>query len=290
MKRIAMLTAAAASMLATHALAADLAPRPYVKAPPMVAAVYSWTGFYVGGNIGYSWGREHDDGTLTGTQNVSVFRTAGPTLVSSTTTALAAAPVWGRSNLDGILGGGQFGYNWQMSNWLAGFEADIQATDEKSTGTICSAIGCPAGSVLFPANYKLDWFGTVRGRVGFLVTPRALLYATGGLAYGHLDASAPSLPLSWGGTRAGWTVGAGGEFALDQNWSVKVEYLYMDLGNFNGASASATTVANALNTPGVGFNTVTTTTTTANYGTHFTDNIVRVGVNYRFGGPVLARY
>jgi outer membrane immunogenic protein len=136
--------------------------------------------------------------------------------------------------------------------------------------------------VLFPANYNLDWFGTLRGRVGWVATPRVLLYATGGLAYGHLAASAPGLGISWGGTKAGWTVGASGEFAIDRNWSVKVEYLYMDLGSFNGGSATATTVKNALNTPAVGFNTVTTTTTTGNFGTRFADNIIRVGVNYRF--------
>ena len=290
MKRIGIGLVAAISLFATGAMAADLAARPYVKAPPIVEPVWSWTGFYIGGNVGYSWGRERDDGTLSGTQNVSVFRTAGPTLVSSTTTALAALPIWGRSNVDGVIGGGQFGYNWQQSNWLLGIEADLQASDEKSTGSICSAVGCPPGSALYAANYKLDWFGTVRGRLGWVVTPRVLLYATGGLAYGHLDASAPAAGIGWGGTNAGWTVGAGGEVAIDRNWSVKFEYLYMDLGTFNGASASATTVANAPDTPTLGFNTVTTTTTTANFGTRFTDNIVRVGVNYRFSGPGIARY
>ena len=79
-------------------------------------------------------------------------------------------------------------------------------------------------------------------------------------------------------------------FNIAPNWSAKVEYLYMDLGSFNGASASATTVTNAPNTPAIGFNTVTTTTTTGNFGTRFTDNIIRVGVNYRFSGPVVAKY
>jgi outer membrane immunogenic protein len=76
------------------------------------------------------------------------------------------------------------------------------------------------------ANYKLDWFGTARGRVGFLPTDRVLLHATGGLAYRQLSATAPLIPLSWGSTRAGWTVGAGAEVALDHNWSFKVEYLH----------------------------------------------------------------
>jgi outer membrane immunogenic protein len=150
--------------------------------------------------------------------------------------------------------------------------------------------GCPAGSAAFTANYKLDWFGTVRGRVGYLPTDRVLLYATGGLAYGHLGSDAPGLGLGWGSTRAGWTVGAGAEAAIDRNWSVKLEYLYMDLGNVGGANASATGVTNAPNTPTPGFNTVTTTALTSAFSTRFTDNIVRVGLNYRFGGPIVAKY
>jgi outer membrane immunogenic protein len=192
--------------------------------------------------------------------------------------------------MDGFIGGGQIGYNWQRSKWLFGLEADIQGSDERATSEVCLTAACPVGSGLFTANYKLDWFGTVRGRVGFLPTDRVLLYATGGLAYGHVTANAPAIPVSWGSTRAGWTVGAGAEAAIDRNWSVKVEYLYMDLGNIGGAAGSATAVTNAPNTPGVGFNTVTTTTLATAFNTRFTDNIVRVGVNYRWGGPVVAKY
>ena len=271
------------------ASAADLAARPYTKAPVMVDPGYNWSGFYIGGNVGYSWGRERTDGNLTGTQNVSVFRTAGPTLISSVTTA-AAVPLSGRGNMDGFIGGGQIGYNWQSSRWLFGLEADFQGSDERATADVCTVAGCPLGSSILTANYKLDWFGTARGRVGFLATDRVLLYATGGLAYGHLTANAPLVPLSWGSTRAGWTAGAGAEAAIDRNWSVKLEYLYMDLGNIGGSGATATTVTNALNTPALGFNTVTTTTLTSAFNTRFTDNIVRVGVNYRWGGPVVARY
>lgn len=285
----AIATAAFAAMTASSvASAADMAPR-YTKAPPVMVEVWNWTGFYIGGNVGYSWGREATDGTLAGTQNVSVFRTAGPTLITSVTTALSA-PLTGRGNMDGIVGGGQVGYNWQQSKWVFGLEADFQGTNERATADVCTVAGCPLGSSVFTANYKLDWFGTVRGRAGFLATDRVLLYATGGLAYGHLSANAPLVPLSWGSTRAGWTVGAGAEAAINSNWSVKIEYLYMDLGNFGGNSASATVVTNALNTPGQGFNTVTTTTLASAFNTRFTDNIVRVGVNYRWGGPVVAKY
>jgi outer membrane immunogenic protein len=274
----------------SSASAADLAARPYTKAPVIVDPGYNWSGFYIGGNVGYSWGRERTDGTLTGTQNVSVFRTAGPNLISSVTTPLATQSLFGRADMNGVIGGGQIGYNWQASNWLFGLEADFQGSDERATADICTVAGCPLGSSVLTANYKLDWFGTARGRVGFLATDRVLLYATGGLAYGHFAANAPLVPLSWGSTRAGWTVGAGAEAAIDRNWSVKVEYLYMDLGNIGSSGATATTSTNALNTPSQGFNTVTTTTLTSAFTTKFTDNIVRVGVNYRWGGPVIARY
>ena len=290
MKRILIASAAFFSLLAaTGAYAADLP----LKAPAPVMAVYDWTGFYVGGNSGYSWGRARLDGVETGTQNVSVFRTAGNNLVSSTTTTLATLPLFGTANnVNGLIGGGQAGYNWQRGTWLFGVEADIQGSNERATRDICSVAGCPPGSSFLTENYKLDWFGTARGRVGFLPSERILLYATGGLAYGEVSATAPLIPLSWGSTRAGWTVGVGAEAAVGDNWSVKVEYLYVDLGNIGGASATATTIANALNTPSAGFNTVTTTALTAAFNTRFTDNIVRVGLNYKFGGPgpVVAKY
>src|SRR3954468_13382175 len=99
MKKFLICTIALVALvaLAAPAAAADLAARPYAKAPAMIAAaVYDWTGFYIGGNAGYSWGRASTDGSLAGTQNVSVFRTAGPTLVSSTNTVLGTLPLGGR--------------------------------------------------------------------------------------------------------------------------------------------------------------------------------------------------
>lgn len=291
MRRISLASAAIASVLASSALAADLPAKVYTKAPVIPPVIYDWTGFYIGGNVGGSWGREHDDGAVTGTSSAQVFRTAGPTPVGGpTVTTIGPIPLFGRSDVNGVIGGGQAGYNWQRQNWLFGLEADLQASGERSNGSICTVVGCPAGSAIFNTSYRLDWFGTFRGRVGVLVAPQFLLYATGGLAYGHIAANEPTVPLSWGDTRAGWTVGVGGEYALGNNWSVKLEYLYMDLGRFGNASATATAVTNVLNTPSRGFNTVTTTTTTAAFSTRFTDNIVRVGVNYRFGGPVVARY
>jgi outer membrane immunogenic protein len=242
-----------------------------------------WSGFYIGGNAGYGWGRVRTDGALSETQNVSVFRTAGPTLISSINSAIAL-PLTGRSNMDGIIGGGQAGYNWRRAQWLFSLETDFQGSNQRASGGVCTIAGCPAGSAAFTANYQLDWFGTARGRVGFLPTDRVLLYATGGLAYGHFSADAPSLPATWGSTRAGWTAGGGAEVAINHNWSVKFEYLHLDLGNVGGVSGTAsTTVTNAPSTPSLGFNTVTTTTVASAFNSRFTDNILRVGLNYRFG-------
>ncbi len=131
----------------SSASAADLAARPYTKAPVIVEPGYNWSGFYIGGNVGYSWGRERTDGTLAGSQNVSVFRTGGPTLVSSITTPLATQPLVGRANMNGVIGGGQIGYNWQASRWLFGLETDFQGSDERVTADVCTVAGCPFGIV-----------------------------------------------------------------------------------------------------------------------------------------------
>ena len=123
---------------------------------------------------------------------------------------------------------------------------------------------------------KIDWFGTVRGRVGVLATPTVLLYATGGLAYGQVNSSETvggPLPaaFSQSSTNVGWTVGAGIEGAIGGNWTAKLEYLYVDLGTVSGSF----TLPN---------------TDIISHSSHITDNVLRAGINYRFGGPVVAKY
>ena len=118
MKRMLVGIAAATALIATGALAADLpAKGPVYTKAPVIAAVYDWTGFYIGGNIGYSWGRSSDTSTVTNGAGTVLFTSADKT------------------DLNGIVGGGQIGYNWQMQNWLFGLEADIQATDERARAT-----------------------------------------------------------------------------------------------------------------------------------------------------------
>lgn len=272
LKTIAI-AAFAATVAISSAYAADMAPR-YTKAPPPVVEVWNWTGFYIGGNIGYSWGRSRDTSSLTNGAGTVLFTSAD------------------RANMDGVIGGGQIGYNWQVQNWLWGLEADIQGSDQKgSRDFICPTGVCtpPFGVIaVFPGpavpvnlNQKLEWFGTARGRVGVLATPRVLFYATGGLAYGEVRTAATigagAFGFSNSDTRAGYTVGAGVEGVIGGNWTAKLEYLYVDLGRTTG---SFLTTIPAL---GGGF-------LTHNYSSRITDNIVRVGLNYKFGGPVVARY
>ena len=120
MKKLALAISVLA-VSAASALAADLPV--YTKAPVIVAPIYDWTGFYVGGNVGYSWGRSNDTSTLTNGAGIVLFTSIGST------------------NMDGIVGGGQVGYNWQRQNWLWGLEADIQGTDEKGN----RGFNCPIG-------------------------------------------------------------------------------------------------------------------------------------------------
>ena len=278
MKRTLIAGATFASLLvATSASAADLPA--YTKAPA-VAVVYDWTGFYIGTNVGYSWGRGSTDGTATTT---AVTGAAAPVITT--------APLTGRADVNGFIGGAQLGYNWQAGRFLYGLEGDIQFSNERASGDVCTVAGCPAGTFVFTRDYKLDWFGTARGRLGYLPAERLLLYVTGGLAYGGFSGSslfgvagANALDIgSWSSVHAGWTVGAGAEAALGSNWSVKFEYLYMDLGSVGGSSSAATVTSLP--------NARTTTTLATVFNTRFTDNIVRVGLNYRFGGgAVVASY
>ncbi len=271
MTRFLVAAAAIASLLSSAAMAADL---PMKAAPMPVAAVYGWTGFYIGGNVGYSWGRSSN------TETISRFNT-GATLFTGT----------GSNDVNGVIGGGQIGYNWQAQNWVFGLETDIQGSGERgSRDLVCVACADVGTNITSTLTQRLDWFGTFRGRVGVLATPSILFYGTGGLAYGELktggsitgDSAVGPVTLTFPGsssTRAGWTVGAGVEGKIAQNWTAKLEYLYMDLGSVS-AGPFATTILVPVRTPAG-----------ASYSSNFTDNILRVGVNYQFGGgPVVAKY
>ena len=159
---IAMVGAAVA--FSQIALAADMpvkAPR-YAPTP----ALYSWTGFYIGGNVGYSWGNADTDFNAA---PVTVATTAGPFTIPGFIGTEAVKPT-------GFIGGGQIGYNWQLvQNWVAGVEADIQGSGEKTrnsfdvASTYVNPFGGPLGTAVATTAYeaKISWFGTVRGRLGY---------------------------------------------------------------------------------------------------------------------------
>ena len=150
---------------------------------------------------------------------------------------------------------------------MFGLETDLQWTGQRGSTSFCLTVACPLGSFVANADYKLQWFGTARARAGWLVDPRVLLYVTGGAAYGQVKADyaagilgLPLLASSVSTTRLGWTVGGGIEGMLSPNWTVKAEYLYVDLGTTaSGALGGATTTILA-NVPGQGFTTVIDTT------------------------------
>jgi outer membrane immunogenic protein len=267
----------------------------------MPAPVWTWTGFYVGGNVGYSWGRAWTDFSeySSATSVVTATTTAGVPLAGNglVTTATSTALGNAAANMNGWLGGAQAGYNWQIQQWVLGLEADIQATGEKDDPLFCSVPGCPAGSAFGTSTSKLPWFGTVRGRAGYswnyAPNQPILLYATGGLAYGEVDASytgglvgGPFGAVNVNSTRAGWTVGGGGEGRLGAtNWTLKLEYLYMDFGRVSGSVAGAgapfVTFFGINNADLIHFLT-TNTSILGTASTHVTDQLVRVGVNYKF--------
>lgn len=297
----------AVAMGTSLASAADM--RIPVKAPP-VAAVYSWTGFYVGGNVGYSWGDARNDqtDTLTTSSITRAFRTdTGAEVTAITGSAPFANIVFpivgptttltsgtsGKARVDGVVGGIQGGYNWQFDrSWIVGIETDFQGSGERGGFTTCTA-GCVAGSAFGSAFNRLDWYGSTRLRLGVLPHERVFLYTTGGVAYGHLRSNYESgfigqtlLTGSTGRTRVGWIAGAGVEGAIDRNWTVRAEYFYMDLGRFGTdlGSAAATVVGPSILVADNRFRIQTTTTTTgaASVTTRFVDHIGRIAFNYRF--------
>jgi outer membrane immunogenic protein len=287
--RLALGTAAALILsVPVSAFAADLP----VKARPIPpAVVYNWSGFYIGGNIGYSFGR--DPFEIAGvssirTRQFRAFGTPAETLISDVTAAGPAFVGTGTADINGFVGGGQIGYNWQSAQWVFGLETDLQWTGQRGSINFCLIAGCPAGGFVANADYKLQWFGTARARAGWLIDPRVLLYVTGGAAYGQFKADytsgifgTPLLAASTSTTNLGWTVGGGIEGMLSSNWTVKAEYLYVDLGSASsGTLAGGTTTAILANTPQQGFTTVVDTTVAGAARTRLRDNIVRVGVNY----------
>jgi outer membrane immunogenic protein len=236
---------------------------------PSASLPSSWTGFYIGANGGYGW--SHQAVNIAGTPLFDAF--VGPAIDP----VIAANP-------KGFLGGLQAGYNYQFNSVLLGIESDLDWSDIEKKQTDNRTPAAFAGSVFTTSGeQKLDMFGTLRGRLGWTLD-NWLVYATGGLAYGHANLSTVTgsttadpfcSPLGFFDCTAGsssrmlagsvW--GAGAEWHFTSTWSAKVEYLYYNLGSISFTSANALNPANPYHS-----------------SVDFRGDIVRVGLNYSFGG------
>ena len=243
MNRHLIATASALALSVGIAQAADLgAPRMPIAAA-VVAPVFNWTGFYLGTHLGYGWGRTGGSlFTPTGT-----FQTNEP-----------ASP-------NGVFGGGQLGYNWQFNNIVLGLETDLSAAGFRDSRLYNV-------NPVFSNNTRINWVGTARARAG-LAFDKALLYVTGGLAYGGVSIGAVPGPVgvTSSRTRLGFALGTGVEYAFAPNWTAKLEYMYYNFGSATYTTSVAAEFIRA--TPQV--------------------HTVKIGVNYLFStGPsaVVARY
>jgi outer membrane immunogenic protein len=235
MKRLAIALLAVTGFSVGFASMASAADLP-VKAPVMAPA-YNWTGFYIGIEGGGGWGSTRHTNAVSGNNSGT------------------------DNNLTGGLVGGTYGYNWQFGSWVIGFEGDISWTGISDTFGINAFCGSST-----PCITNLRWLGTDRARLGY-AWDRYLVFATGGVAYGGVNAYIANNALNTSNethTRAGYTVGGGIEAMLAPHWSAKLEYLYVNFGDnknytyigvFNNGAAENVLV---------------------------TSNIVRAGLNYKF--------
>jgi outer membrane immunogenic protein len=240
MKKILIAGIAAAAFCGAPAIAADLPTKaPLYRATPV--PLFNWAGFYIGATAGYGWGTTHQFD------------------------AGATSPTY---DWDGGVVGGTLGYNWQAGALVFGLETDLSWSGIKGSRQD-TGVGWSCGPVvgMFCHN-EVQWFGTVRGRLG-VAMDRFLPFVTAGWAYGRLFTDYNSCGIVCiASTKSGWTAGAGFEWAFAPNWSMKVEYLYVDLRSYYVPEVDLGLVAKF--------------------------NVVRVGLNYKFGeggkGPVIARY
>jgi outer membrane immunogenic protein len=250
-----------------------------------------WSGFYVGANAGYAWGNANNNLTISDGLGINCHFCAGGAGNDAGLVQAAGSPGF---DPKGFTGGIQLGYNWQAQNWVYGLEADFNAFSQKQT--VGNSVDLPANTAgsnclsggLIPCagnistSIKTDWLVTVRPRVGYAWN-QTLLYATGGLALTRLSFSQSysdnvnfftpqggSVSLSSSATKVGWVVGGGIEHKLAYNWSLKAEYLYV---RFDGVGANGT-LTDGFSGDFANF---------TNNLDHLASNIVRFGVNYKFG-------
>jgi len=249
MKRIVSLFAAIAAIgIVGGANAADMPTKTPVKAAPVVAPAYNWTGFYIGAVGSYGWGdAQHCQ------HNITAFAECD-----------ASFP---QTNLTGWQGGATVGYNWQWTTWVFGIEGDWSWGKLSGSSPSTTTFGCIAPAGVAGCFTDIKSTATIRGRVGWAFD-RFLPYVTAGVAWNKLEASMGAVTVSSGDTtKASFVAGAGLEYAVWQNLSAKVEYLYIskvgDLTYDNGAACGPATPC---------------------YAHVGAINEVRFGLNYRFTG------
>jgi outer membrane immunogenic protein len=258
MYRQILMASVGAIALAGSAFAADLPSRapPPVYVPP--APIFTWTGIYVGGQIGYAWGKS----------NTNLGDAFGDFVSFGT-------------NNSGVIGGAHVGYNLQLSQFVVGLEGDV---DGSSLSKTVSGSPFITGFGVVPTTIhgNLGVQGSIRGRVGY-AWDRVLIYGTGGVAFAGFNGSI-STPFGYDSastTRVGWTVGGGLEYAVTNNWSIRAEYRYAQFGH------STVFANNSFVLPGL--------TAVGAFGNRtINENRVQVGFSYKFDtaapAPVVAKY
>jgi outer membrane immunogenic protein len=249
----AMAFAIAGIGFAPMAPAADLQVKAPLARPAPPDSPLNWNGIYIGANAGGAFTEWKRNGFFEGNHVGDTFNNASATF------------------------GVTVGYNWQMgSNWLIGFEGDWNRINSRVTRTVDAGIDSVVGGLFDPTSagdLRSTWFATYRARLGYIVDPRLLLFVTAGGAAGDTKLAVSSIVDEMGGvgsqtkTHMGWTAGTGFEYALAPRWTVKAEYLHVDLGN---PGFMPVTGANA---PLFATNVRTS------------HDVVRFGTNYRFGAP-----
>ena len=260
----------AAALLAGYVAGSAFAADMPLKAVAPVQ-LYNWTGWYIGGNVGGNFSSSTING-FSGGPGTAAFFAAGE------------FPTGLTPNAGGALGGAQIGYNWQTAAaWVVGLETDIQGSSYKGWASILSTPAALAPFTTYIEEHGY-WFGTVRGRIGYLVGPNILIYGTGGFAYGQAESSFSTIGTGFTlatcpttftcaagsstSTRYGWAAGVGSELMVSQHWTVRLEYLYLDLGTQSATAGTG---------PAYVFTPVSFTASAP-----FKENILRMGFNYKF--------
>jgi outer membrane immunogenic protein len=269
------------------ASAADLPARTYTKAPAVVAPVYDWSGFYIGGDVGGYWNRE----SAITTASPAGF--GAPAVFGAALAGFGINPMSHNLKKSGALGGLYAGYNWQAAAWVFGLEGDFSYLGRTNSDTeplIATFPGAtnPRGFATVTDNSR--WLGSIRGRVGYTWNS-FMLYGTGGVAFIDGKDNMAVVPagvglngfpggaVNFNSNQVGWVAGVGGEWLFANNWMFRLEYLHY---GFGGASGSLAVVADTC-----------TVAAACAFNTSISNrdiDTVRVGVSYKFGGPVVAKY